>query len=124
EDIEMNEREESQKTAAEAADNEELQTDLHFQQNNKLAYLSMSIMQDLTVKRLENVISIVERLAGHSKKMSFINHEFFILLNNLLFKESVSGFEKTAVKKMNADDIIKITLSLIALKLLKHIKIS
>ncbi|EGE87043.2 hypothetical protein BDDG_09995, partial [Blastomyces dermatitidis ATCC 18188] len=126
EDVEMNERRESQKTAVKAADDEELQTDLCFQQNDKLAHLSMSIMQDLTVKGLADVISIIERLTGY---------------------KSVPGFEKTAVKKTDVDDIIEVSdtekkdnstivsikktsisfkckaLSLIVLKLLKHIQI-
>ncbi|EQL32252.1 hypothetical protein BDFG_05608 [Blastomyces dermatitidis ATCC 26199] len=92
EDVEMNEEKESQKTAAEAADNEELQVEL--KQNDKLTHSSMSIMQDLTVKRLVNTVSIIERLTGH---------------NNLLFEESVPGFEKTAAEKINVNNIIEIS---------------
>ncbi|OAT00729.1 uncharacterized protein BDCG_16751 [Blastomyces dermatitidis ER-3] len=71
EDVEMNEKRESQKAAVKAVSDEELhlhyddKTDLHFWQNDKLACLSMSIMQDLTVKGLADAVLIIERLAGH-----------------------------------------------------------
>ncbi|KMW68372.1 hypothetical protein BDDG_12781, partial [Blastomyces dermatitidis ATCC 18188] len=87
-------------------------------QNDKLTHSSMSIMQDPTVKRLTDVISIIERLTEY------------------MFKESMSGFEKTAAEKTDINDIIKIIsmkkmsmsfkhkiLSLIALNLSKHIQI-
>ncbi|OAT00220.1 uncharacterized protein BDCG_16521 [Blastomyces dermatitidis ER-3] len=69
-------------------------------------------------------------------------------MNNLLFKESVSGFEKAAAEETDVDNIIEISdtrkednstivsmkkmpmsfkckvLDLIALKLLKHVQIS
>ncbi|EGE86687.2 hypothetical protein BDDG_09636, partial [Blastomyces dermatitidis ATCC 18188] len=94
EDVKMNEREGSQKAAAEAVSDEEPQTDLHFQQNDKLTHLSVSIMQDPTVKGLTDAISIIERLAE---------------CNNLLFKESVPGFEKTVIEETDVDDIIEVS---------------
>ncbi|KMW67058.1 hypothetical protein BDDG_11888, partial [Blastomyces dermatitidis ATCC 18188] len=69
-------------------------TDLCFCKNDKLTCLSMSIIQNLTVKRLADTVLIIESL---------------IRYNNLLFKESMSGFEKAAAEKVDVNDIIKIS---------------
>ncbi|KLJ13214.1 hypothetical protein EMPG_11840, partial [Blastomyces silverae] len=62
-------------------------TDLHFHKNEKSAHSSVSIIQNLTVKRLLNTMSIIKRLTECSKKMLFINYKFFILLSQQLIKK-------------------------------------
>ncbi|KLJ12553.1 hypothetical protein EMPG_12418 [Blastomyces silverae] len=62
-------------------------TDLRFHKDGKPARPSVSIMRDPTVEGLPDAVSIIERLAGRSEEMPFVDREFFVLPSQRLIKE-------------------------------------